>query len=109
MINQRIPDPTTTLIKTMVFLRLKRTLLLTFETKDKYDLRGVNDPDENKIRMKSRTMYSVCKVKVKVRSDERMRFHPLLQRSKLNKNKNKRKNQERTSRNSMLFQKYLPL
>jgi hypothetical protein len=91
MINQKRSDPTITHTKIMVFLRLKRTLLLTLEIKDKYDLEGVNDPDENKISMKSRKMCSVRKVRVKdkVRNDKRTRCPHLPRKFKWNQKNNK--------------------
>jgi hypothetical protein len=86
MVNQRISDHTTTLIKTMVLPNLQPKLLFTFEVKDKVklDLKVVNDPEEikikirTKVRNKGRKMYSASKVKC--RNDERMRY-PHLPRS----------------------------
>jgi hypothetical protein len=102
--NQKRFEHMITLTRT-IDLNLKRILLLTLETKDKYDLRGVNDPDESMIRMNSRKMCSVLTVKVKVRKDERMRCPHPPRRFKWNQKNNKEK--ERKFLNSMLFQKYL--
>ena len=106
MINRKISELTTTPIKLVALPKLKRKLLSTLEIKDKYDLKGANDPDENKINMKSRKMFLALKVKVKFRNDERMRCPHPPRRLRWNKLKNKEK--ERTFLSSMLSQKYLP-
>ena len=105
MINRKTSE-LTTMLKMVARPKLKRKLLSTLEIKDEYDLKGVNDPDEIKIRTKSRKMSSVLKVKVKFRNDERMRYPHPPRRLRWNKRKNKEK--ERTFLNSTRSQKYLP-
>jgi len=107
MINRKTSELTTTL-KMVARPKLKRKLLSTLEIKDKYDLKGVNDPDRIKNKVKSRNkgrkMYSA--IKVKCRNDERMRYPHPPRRFRWVKNRNKK--DERMFPSSMLFQKYLP-
>jgi hypothetical protein len=81
----------------MIFPNLQPKLLFTFEVKDKvkHDRKVVNDPEEIKIKIKTkfkvrnkdRKMSSVFKVKC--RNDERTRYPHLPRKFKWNQKNNK--------------------